>query len=105
MDYGRKITVKLRDAKEKYQKLELSKKDEVEGIRKALGELEKSLDSTLLNTYKQLRSMNVFPIIVPKVGDSCRGCGMELPQTSLYALQGKGDHTECPNCHRIVYVD
>ena len=105
MDYGRKITAKLKEAKTNYQKLELSKKDEVEAIRAKLSELEQSLDSTLLNTYKQLRSMNVFPIFVPKIGDSCRGCGMELPQTSLHALQSKGDHVECPNCHRVVYVD
>ena len=105
MDYGRKITAKLKEAQKKYADLENSKKEEVKPIIEKLASLEKSLDEALLKTYKQLRSMKIFPIFVPKIGDSCRGCGMELPQTSLHVLQSAGDYVECPNCHRIVYVD
>ena len=105
MDYGRKITVKLRDAQAKYRELESSKKDDVKVITDKLASMEKQLDEALLKTYKQLRSMKTFPVFVPRIGDCCRGCGMELPQTSLHVLQSAGDHVECPNCHRIVYVD
>ena len=110
MDYGRKITVKLREAQTKYRELEASKKDEAKPITEKLASMEKELDEALLKTYKQLRSMKPFPIVVPRIGDerrgySCRGCGMELPETSRHALQSAGDYVECPNCHRIVYVD
>ena len=104
-----KTKVNYKEAGEKYKTYKDSYDKEVaeaspviESLKKELNDLEKGIDSKLLEEYKKRRNDRIFPVLVPLNNKCCGGCHMEVPASSLSKLEAEGILT-CENCRRIIY--
>lgn len=86
----------------KYNELKASKKQEMDEIRSNLEKLEKAVDKSLMEKYKQKRADKIFPVIYEVNGRVCGACSMELSMSSLAELKN-GKVIECDNCRRLLY--
>ncbi len=86
-----------------YNKLKESKKDEREALEKSLKEIEKTVDSSLMEKYLEKRKNKIFPIVFGASGDFCPACGIELPLTLKSKLKAE-EIVEC-SCGRLLYSD
>lgn len=85
-----------------YEESIKSLKPEIEQAQSEVKKLESGIDSNILSKYKQRRSDNIFPVLVPCMDKCCGGCRMELPSASLSTLKTNGI-LECEHCRRIIY--
>ncbi|MDR3185538.1 MAG: C4-type zinc ribbon domain-containing protein [Christensenellaceae bacterium] len=84
------------------QKREIEKKFQSEFLE--LAKIRETLDPKLLETYSAIRRVKI-PIVVQYCNDgSCSACGIDVKAELYGKLKAKGDFAECPNCHRILYV-
>ena len=104
MTKGKEANEKAKVAKAEYEKLKAEKIDEVNKLTESLEKLKTGLDPHVMEAYEQLRKNNKLPAFVPLKGASCGGCGMDLSVDTRNKLKSAGDHAECPNCHRFIYV-
>ena len=74
-----------------------------EEISKQLTNLEKGIDSKIIEAYKKRRAENIFPVVVPLTSNCCGGCRMELSMANLSKLKDEKVLT-CEHCHRIIYA-
>ena len=86
----------------KYNDLKASKAEEMEELKSALLKLEKGIDKTLMDKYKQKRADKIFPILFEVNDRVCGACSMELSMAALADLKG-GKIIECDNCRRLLY--
>lgn len=93
---------KYKEYKDAYDKEVLEKSPKIEELKKELKNLEKTIDSKLLEEYNKRRNDKIFPVLVPLNNKSCGGCHMEIPASSLSKLDSDGILT-CENCRRIIY--
>lgn len=92
---------KYNDNKQKYEQFLKEKEPIIQEIKNQLRNLERGIDSKLINKYKQLRSDKLFPVFVGLNERSCGGCMMELSAAEIEKVKNIG-YIECDNCHRII---
>ncbi len=92
------------EAKDAFEELRKRREPEIIEIQRKKAELEKSIDSQILNVYKDLKKQEVkYPYLVKLEGTNrCGGCRMEMPMEKLSDLDKKG-FIKCESCHRIIY--
>ncbi len=93
--------IKYNDNKQKYEQFLKEKSPIIQDIKNQLKNLERGIDSKLINKYKQLRSDKLFPVFVGLNEKSCGGCMMELSSAEIEKVKSNG-YIECDNCHRII---
>lgn len=103
MERGKNATKAKKEYAEKCKALKEEKQPEADAIRAELNAIEKDLDPAVMARYKALRASKKPPYFVQLSGSNCTGCGMELAYDTLSKLKNAGDHTECPNCQKILY--
>lgn len=90
--------------KDNYEKKVQELQPKLDEIDKDLKSLEKGLDKSVVEKYKQKRLEKIFPILVPISNKSCGGCFTELSmakQSNLKELK----ILECEHCRRFIYLD
>lgn len=93
---------KFAESKAEYDKQVKELEPEKHKLEKELLTLSKGIDSTLMTKYKEKRSDNIFPVLVPLKENSCGGCHMELPAAQISKLKNDGVFS-CEHCRRIIY--
>ncbi len=87
----------------KYRALQEEKKPEREKILARLAEVEKSVPEKWIQGYKKVREGNIFPVVVPLMGDNmCGGCRMELSMSAVSNLN-TAKIIRCEECGRLIY--
>ena len=64
-------------------------------------EKSKSVESTLLTKYAQVKK-HCVPPVARLYGDQCGGCNMSLPQVTLRKFKNDVFYIECENCGRMI---
>ena len=90
--------------KDLYEKTVGSIAPKLEEIDKQLKELEKGIDKTILEKYKQKRAEKIFPILVPVTDKSCGGCFTQLSMAKQSSLKDS-KILECEHCSRFIYIN
>ena len=90
------------EAKEEYDKLKESFKDQIVAINNELEGLKKSVDATLMEKYDKKRANKIFPIVYEVTDSVCGACRMELSMLELNKLKN-GEIIECDQCGRLLY--
>lgn len=93
---------KFAESKAEYDKEVKELEPTKQKLEKELASLEKGIEAKLMTKYKEKRSDNIFPVLVPLKENSCGGCHMELPAAQISKLQNDGIYS-CEHCHRIIY--
>lgn len=96
----------LNAAKAEYNALVGAMQPKVAQIRVQLAELKKDIPEPIMNAYNSLRLSKRMPAFVEFDPNSkmCGRCFMEVPNYVCSKLRNPGDHAECPNCRRILFV-
>ena len=92
----------LAEAREEYDKLKATFKDEMVAINKELETLKKSVDPALMEKYEKKRANKIFPIAFEVTDSVCGACRMELSMLELNKLKN-GEIIECDQCGRLLY--
>lgn len=92
----------LAEAREEYDKLKATFKDEMVSINKELERLKKSVDPALMEKYEKKRANKIFPIAFEVTDSVCGACRMELSMLELNKLKN-GEIIECDQCGRLLY--
>lgn len=105
---GKKMREVHAEAKENYETLKKEKEPVIAELKKALEGLRPSIDADILAQYDELAAERKYPAFVEAYGDektsfSCRGCGLQLSQSSKGKLVEKGI-CRCDTCRRIIYL-
>ncbi len=102
--------VKARDnykvAKTEYDAVVSERQPKAMGISQRLNALRAEIPQDIMNAYVALRNAKKMPAFVaydPKAG-ACGRCFMELPNDTKSKLRNPGDHAECPNCRRVLFI-
>lgn len=91
------------ECKEKFETLKKQREPEVSALRAELQQLEKEIDAKNLEVYQKLRKQNIYPVLVPLVGDKkCGGCQMEVSIGATGKLD-ENSFVVCENCQRLIY--
>jgi len=98
---------KMREAyilnKNKFEELRMSKKPQMDSIKKEMFEIRESGDKAIFKKYDELSSEKKLPAFVALMGkDTCGGCGMQNSQKTIAELSQKG-MCICDNCKRVIY--
>ena len=101
-----KKKVVMAKTKHKEAKLNIEKNESVlipkiENLKKEIATLRKDINPVLIKKYEELKADNVMPVFVPKIGNSCGGCRIELSSRGLEKLK-QNNHIECEHCRRII---
>lgn len=98
-----KARSKHKTSKENYEKLIAENEPKVKNIKSQMKELEKEIDSSLLEKYKSMKNDNIFPVYVPLLdGKACYGCRMEVASSKLNKLSNE-QFIVCEHCGRLIY--
>ncbi|MCI5072076.1 C4-type zinc ribbon domain-containing protein [bacterium] len=62
------------------------------------------IEKSLLSKYKFIRKRLDYAVVSADDG-VCKGCYMSLPPQMINEMQTKKDLYNCPNCHRILYLE
>ena len=92
----------LAEAREEYDKLKATFRDEMVAINKELETLKKSVDPALMEKYEKKRANKIFPIAFEVTDSVCGACRMELSMLELNKLKN-GEIIECDQCGRLLY--
>lgn len=91
-----------------YKLYRQKKTEEMDGIRRELEKLSKSIDGKIMEKYIAKRNERIFPIICPVKPSGkdlrCSSCGMDLSLAGREKISS-GAVTECENCHRFLYLE
>lgn len=105
-EQGVKATNNYKTAKAEYEAIVSARQPKANEINKRLNALKEEIPQDLMNAYTALRSAKKMPAFVAydvKAG-ACGRCFMELPNDAKSKLRNPGDHTECPNCRRVLFI-
>jgi predicted nucleic acid-binding Zn-ribbon protein len=95
------IHLMLKETMEEEEKIGF-RMEGIEGLKKALNELEESIEVRYIRTYKRLSTRHKRPV-APVQDSTCLGCFAKLPTS----YEGRGrDHKNiftCEQCGRILY--
>ena len=98
-----KARTKHKTSKENYEKLIADNEPKIKAIKNQMKELEKNINSQLLEKYKSMKNDNIFPVYVPLFdGKSCYGCRMEIASSKLNKLSNE-QFIVCEHCGRLIY--
>lgn len=103
-EYEEYATAWKKAAKDAFDQFKVS----ANAMNKKLKDLESECPEALLKKYKSLKEQGIkLPIIVPYDTETktCGRCFMAVEQNTQSKLKNPGDFAECPNCHRILYID
>ena len=100
---AKKTMTEYGESRKAYEALKAEKQPQIDGLKKKMASIEKTVDKDLLNKYNVLRRDKTLPPVVKLVEKSCGGCRMELSMATISSLKQKGS-IECEFCHRVVYV-
>ena len=89
---------------DKYKELESTHQAEKESVEKALGELNKKVDKSLMERYLKKRADKIYPIVYEVKGNACGYCRMELSMSDMNKLKN-GEVVDCEQCGRLIYLD
>jgi len=68
-----------------------------------LKKLAATVDSALMEKYKQVRKQaKKGDVVVPVAGNCCGGCRFELPSSLIHTIASKG-YIICEECSKIIY--
>ncbi|HKL93659.1 MAG TPA: C4-type zinc ribbon domain-containing protein [Clostridia bacterium] len=103
---GQKATALYKNARNEYEKLKAEKTSEAKPLVEKLEELSKNIEPRIIEIYKSLRANRKLPAFVEYVPEDkrCGRCFMDLPSDAQTKLKKAGDVSECPNCHRFLYI-
>lgn len=103
---GRKATSAYQIARAEYEKFKMQKTAEAKPLAERLGVLAKKIEPKIMQAYKTLRANRKLPAFVEYVPEDkrCGRCFMDLPSDAQTKLKKAGDFSECPNCHRYLYI-
>ena len=96
--------IQYKENNDKYKELENSYQAEKESVEKALSELNKKVDKTLMDRYLKKRADKMYPILYQVKGNSCGYCRMELSMSDMNKLKN-GEVIDCEQCGRLIYLD
>ncbi|MDE5990023.1 MAG: hypothetical protein K2H36_00380 [Clostridia bacterium] len=89
---------------EEFNNLKKEKSVEAGEIMRELKDLEKDINTLLLDKYKKVKANKKRPVFVPFIKPcSCGGCGMEIASDIIDKLSEGLKIQDCPNCGRIIY--
>lgn len=105
---GKKMREVHAQAKENYETLKKEQEPVIAQLKSTLDELRPSIDAELMQQYDELAAERKYPAFVEAYGDekssfSCRGCGLQLSQSSKGKLVENGI-CRCDTCRRIIYM-
>ncbi len=100
----RAAQVQYKENADKYKELEVSLKDQKEGVEKELLALKKDVDPALMERYLKKRADKMYPIIYAVKGNSCGACRMELSMSDINKLKN-GEVIDCEQCGRMIYLE
>lgn len=100
-----KVAKKQNDEfKLKLEELSQSKAQEKSKIVSQLAELEKKIDPTAMQKYKEKRKDGRFPIVCKVEDNFCTACRTQLVLAEMEKLKNN-KVIECSNCHCLIYLD
>ena len=76
--------------------------DELGRLQSAVQKVEKDVDPTLLERYREIKKNRSAPLALIET-DQCGGCNMTLPSLMVSQVQEGKKVYECENCGRILY--
>ncbi|HMQ10197.1 MAG TPA: C4-type zinc ribbon domain-containing protein [Oligoflexia bacterium] len=88
----------LVDEKSDYYAQEISKR------QNEVNQYHDHIEKALLSKYKFIRTRLNKAVVCVDEG-VCKGCYMSLPPQMVNEMQTKKDLYNCPNCHRILYLE
>lgn len=103
---GVKASDALKSAKKDYDAFVRDRQPKVVEITAKLNALKSEIPQEVMNAYLALRAAKKMPAFVvydQKTG-VCGRCFMDLPNDTKSKLRNAGDHAECPNCRRVLFV-
>lgn len=99
-----KSSKSYRASTEEFNNLKKEKSVEAAEILRELKDLEKDINTMLLEKYKKVKANKKRPVFVPFIKPcSCGGCGMEIASDIIDKLSEGLKIQDCPNCGRIIY--
>lgn len=93
---------KFAEAKNKYESGIAVIAPKKKAIIEKMKEMEKTIDSTLLTKYKNMKGDKIFPVFTSLNNGHCSGCRVEIPTSKINKLKSEGTIV-CEQCHRIIY--
>lgn len=105
-EQGIKATEVYKAAKAEYDSYVRERQPKVLEIKNKLQELKKNIEPEIMEAYLALRQAKKMPAFVEydPSRSSCGRCFMDVPNDTKSRLKNPGDHAECPNCRRILYI-
>ena len=91
-----------KECRAKFDQLKKDKEPQISALKQQLAELEKDIDSKMMEAYQKVRGQNIYPVVVPLVGNNCGGCRMDLSIGEVGKIESQG-YAVCENCHRFIY--
>lgn len=105
-DAGRKASEAYKEATAAFNEVAAKVQPRMAELKAKLKEIEPSVPAEFMAAYKSLRAAKKTPAFVaykPESG-TCGRCFMEVSGATKGKLKNPGDHAECPNCRRILYI-
>ncbi len=101
MEQGKAANKQAKEYGDRYKAVQSARAPEINALNAELAKIAEGIPKETMEKYKQKRSENVFPVIVPLTGGMCV-CGMDLSLAQQKKLEG-GDVIECEHCRRFIY--
>ena len=105
-EVGRKASDAYKEALAAFNAFASKIQPRIAELKEGLAKLEKNVPEEFMTAYKSLRAAKKTPAFVaykPESG-TCGRCFMEVSGATRSKLKNPGDHAECPNCRRILYI-
>mgnify|MGYP001778151755 CR=1 FL=1 len=105
-EVGRKASDAYKEAHAAFNAFASKIQPRITELKEGLAKLEKNVPEEFMTAYKSLRAAKKTPAFVaykPESG-TCGRCFMEVSGATRSKLKNPGDHAECPNCRRILYI-
>lgn len=105
-EVGIRANEEYKQAKSVFDAVIAERQPRVDELRKQLAAIAKEIPDEILQAYLRLRAAKKNPVLVPyePSTQTCKGCGLELSSAARGKLKASGDHAECPNCGRMIYM-
>lgn len=95
-----------KNAENAFRQLCMSYQTELDDLRKKMEAIKDAIPEDMAEYFKARKSVKKFPVMksFDVKNKFCPGCGMELAGDTIAKLKNPGDFSECPNCHKLLYV-
>ena len=105
-EQGVKATDAYKAAKAEYDNFVRERQPKVLEIKNKLAALKNEIPVEIMDAYTALRQAKKMPAFVEydPTKSVCGRCFMDVPNDTKAKLKNAGDHAECPNCRRILYI-